>query len=1059
MRRRGCVWLVLTGALAGAALAAQAPTGTITGHVTDAPTRRPVVGVRVTVVGSDRGAVTRDDGGYTLADVPEGAHRVRASRIGFTAQEQTVVVVAGQSVTADFTLSTVAVSLSDVVVVGYGTQRRADLTGAVVSVPPDQIQKAAVVSLQQALQGSVPGATVTQGDAAPGGAISVLIRGATSTSGDNQPLYVIDGVPIGTAGADKFSLGPSEPSFTTMTTTNPLSTLAPSDIESIDVLKDASATAIYGSRGANGVVIITTKRGQRDQPGQITFSSSTGMASVVREIAVLNAHDYASYVNQANLNAGQQAPYGGRTGSIGPDSIARLYGAGIDWQRAIFRTAATRDLQLSFSGGDGNGSYAVSGNYFDQDGAIRGSGFGRGGVRANLDRRLNSIVRISSSLDVTRSNANLVRSSGTEGTSAEGIVRGALRYSPLPSEAYDTSRLAVDPRAENPALFGMLGANPLRYTDEVRESETVTRGLGGVRMFAQLMPSLSFETSIGGNYERKGVDSYFPRTVYEGRNTDGLAIVSGSEFVNLVHEDLVKFDRELGTDHHLDAVAGFTYEWNRSNWNKDQVSKFPDDLLGSSALQRGLAWAAPQSGVAVWKMASYLGRVNYGFRDRYLITGTLRSDGSSKFAVNNKWATFASLGLAWRAKQEPFLRDVQFLTDLKLRASYGQSGNQAIDVYQSLASIECGTTVLDAQLVSACYVARLANPNLSWETTTQYDVGLDVSAWQSRVSLTADLYHKRTDGLLQNVTQAPNTGYSSAWVNAGRVTNLGLELQADVRVLTGAAGGPSWSISANIAANRNRIVSLGATQQQFSNRLGAGGGLEVDPFIEKPGLPIGTIWGYQTDGIFKDSAAVAAYKSVQPDAQVGDYRYKDLNGDGHLTDADRTIIGNVNPDYIFGITNRVTFGRFDVSAVIQGVHGNNIVNANRLQFLQLNGFGGNIPVEYYQNAYDPVTNPAGTYPMVNANRVGVGRFSDAFVEDGSYIRLKNVQLGLELPPRLVPGTRSARVFVSAINLFTITDYTGYDPEVSAFSTTALRGVDLGSYPQSRLFTVGATLTF
>src|SRR6059058_4776048 len=490
MRPRGCAWVVLTGALVAGTATAQAPppTGTITGHVTDAPTGRPVMGVRVAVVGTDRGAVTHEDGGFVLTDVPEGAHRVRASRIGFTPQEQTVVVVAGQSVPADFTLSTVAVSLSDVVVVGYGTQRRADLTGAVVSVPPDQIQKTAVVSLQQALQGSVPGATVTQGDAAPGGAISVQIRGVTSTSGDNQPLYVIDGVAVGTAGVDKFTMGPSEPSFTTMTTTNPLSTLAPSDIESIDVLKDASATAIYGSRGANGVVIITTKRGQRDQPGQITFSSSTGMASVVREIQMLNAHDYATYVNQANWHATPDSlrirgdssalPYGGRTGSIRPDSIARLYGAGIDWQRAIFRTAATRDLQLAFSGGDGNGSYAVSGNYFDQDGAIRGSGFGRGGVRANLDRRLNSIVRISSSLDVTRSNANLVRSSGTEGTSAEGIVRGALRYSPLPSEAYDTARLALDPRAENPALFGM-GANPLRYTDEVHESETVTRGLGG----------------------------------------------------------------------------------------------------------------------------------------------------------------------------------------------------------------------------------------------------------------------------------------------------------------------------------------------------------------------------------------------------------------------------------------------------------------------------------------------------------------------------------------------------------------------------------------------------
>jgi len=396
---------------------------------------------------------------------------------------------------------------------------------------------------------------------------------------------------------------------------------------------------------------------------------------------------------------------------------------------------------------------------------------------------------------------------------------------------------------------------------------------------------------------------------------------------------------------------------------------------------------------------------------------------------------------------------------LKLRGSYGQSGNQAIDTYQSLASVQCGTTVLDAQLVSACYFARLANPNLSWETTTQYDVGLDVSAWQNRVTLTADVYRKRTDGLLQNVTQAPNTGYSSAWVNSGRVTNLGLELAADVRILSGAAGGPAWTISANIAGNRNRIVSLGATEQQFSDRLGAGGGLEVNPFIEKPGLPIGTIWGYQTDGIFKDTAAVNAYKSVQADARVGDYRYKDLNGDGHLTDADRTIIGNVNPDYVFGITNRITFGRFDFSALIQGVHGNNILNANRLQFLQLNGFGGNIPLDYYRNAFDPVTNPNGKYPMVTTNRVGVGRFSDAFVEDGSYIRLKNVQLGYELPPRVVPGAQSARVYVSAINLLTSTDYTGYDPEVSAFSTTAMRGVDLGSYPQSRLVTFGMTLTF
>src|SRR5437660_5391181 len=306
-----------------AGLGAQTGTGTITGHVTDSATARPVVAVRLSVVGTDRTAVTAEDGGFVLAAVPAGAQRVRASRIGFAAREETVAVTAGEIVTLNFAIQPIAVTLSDVVVVGYGTQRRADLTGAVASVPPDQLQKTAVVSLQQALQGSVPGATVTQGDAAPGGAIAVQIRGVTSPAGDNQPLYVIDGVPVGTAGVSKFTLGPSEPSFTTMTTTNPLSTLAPSDIESSDVLKDASATAIYGSRGANGVVIITTKRGQRGQPGQITFSSSTGMSNVVRELPVLNARDYATYVNTAYLHAGEQAPYGGRTGSITPDRIPR----------------------------------------------------------------------------------------------------------------------------------------------------------------------------------------------------------------------------------------------------------------------------------------------------------------------------------------------------------------------------------------------------------------------------------------------------------------------------------------------------------------------------------------------------------------------------------------------------------------------------------------------------------------------------------------------------------------------------------------------------------------
>ena len=1015
----------------------------------------------MTVVHTPKTATTGEDGGFVLTDVPVGTQRVSARRIGFVPREQDVVVVAGQSVTVDFALPLAGVSLPDVVVVGYGSQQRVDLTGAVASVAPDQVQKTAGVSLQQALQGTVAGATVTQGDAAPGGAITVQVRGVTSTTGDNQPLYVIDGVPVGTSGVSKFALGPSEPSFTTMTTTNPLSTLAPSDIESIDILKDASATAIYGSRGANGVVMITTKRGRRGQPGQVTFNYSAGMSDVVRELDVLDAHDYAMYVNRANWNVYHDStalPYGGRPTSLTPDALRARYGAGINWQRDIFRTAASRDFQLAFTGGDADGGYAVTGNYLNQDGAIRGSGFARGGIRANLDRKLNSLLHLSTNLDVTRSNGQLVRSSGTEGTKAGGIVRSAIRYSPLPSEALDTAMTGSDPRAENPGYFAQFGANPLRYTDEVQERETVTRGIGGLRMRAEITPDWSFETSLGGNYERKGVDSYFPRTVYEGNGTNGLAIVSASEYVDLVNENLLRFGRGFGSDHRIDAVGGFTYEWSRSNWINNQVTSFPDDALGSAVLQNGTASTVPQTGVDVWKLASWLARVNYSYRDRYVVTGTVRSDGSSKFAANNKWATFSSLGVAWRAKQERFLRDIAGISDLKLRVSYGQSGNQAIGPYQSLATVQGTTTVIGDQLVSGVNFGRLANPNLRWETTTQSNVGLDLAAWDSRLTVTADVYRKRTDGLLQSVTLAPSTGYPSATFNSGEVTNTGFELQADLRVVTGNGGGPSWLMSANLSHNVNRIVSLGATDQQFADRLGAGGGLEFQPFIEKPGLPIGAIWGFRTDGIFRTQGEVDAYTTVQPDARLGDYRYKDVNGDGHITDADKTMIGDVNPRYTWGLTNRVTVGRFDLSALVMGVFDCTILNSERLVYLLLNG-GGNIPREYYDNAFDPVTNPNGKYPMIDGTRQAWGRFSDAFLEDGSFIRLKNVQLGYELPPSLVRGVRSARIYLNAVNLWTLTRYSGYDPEVSAFSNSAMRGVDLGSYPQSRLFSAGMSLTF
>jgi TonB-linked SusC/RagA family outer membrane protein len=1055
-------------ALGAERAAAQTPMGVVTGRVIDSTTRKPVVGARISVIGTQRAAPTRDDGTFVLTAVPVGSQRVRINVLGYRTQDIGVTVLAAQAVTANFVITRSATALSEVVVVGYGTQRRSDLTGSVASVPTEELLKNSPQSLEQGLQGRVAGVTVTQGDAAPGGAISVNVRGVSTTSGSTQPLYVIDGVPIGSDGFSKMDLGGSEPSFTTLTSVNPLSSISPSDIESIDVLKDASATAIYGSRASNGVVMITTRRGRGGQ-GQFSMSYNSGFSSVVKQVNVLDAFDYATYANRAYANAGRtDCPWGcGVSTTTGqpsqtPDQLVAQYGNGINWQDKIFHDGQTRDLQLGFSGGDNVGGVSISTNYYDQQGAIIGSGFNRGGVRMNVDRQLNSILHVSSNLSGNRSTSQLVRTSGTEGTTAQGIIRSAIRYSPLPVESIDSTRSAGDPRAENSSYFARFGANPERYTDEVNETEAINRGLGSVRLTATLPRGFSLETSLGGNLEDRGDNSYFPRTVYEGANNNGLAIVSSAEYRNLVQEDLVKYAVELNPNNRIDAVGGFTYEWNQSSYIKNQVSSFPDDALGSARLQNGLTSATPQTGVDVWKLASWLGRANYSLYDKYLITGTARRDGSSRFAINRKWANFSSVGLAWRMNKESFFQKFKSLDELKLRASIGQTGNQAISPYQSLATINGNTTVIGEQVVAAAEIGRLANPDLHWESTLQKDLGFDASFFGSRWTMTADVYDKNTTDLLQTVNLATNTGYSSATFNSGSVTNKGLELASDIQVLRGAGTGVrglQWIVSGTFSRNRNRITDLGNTLQQFSDRLGAGGGLEVNPFIQKPGYSIGTIWGYKTDGIYRTPAEVAAGLATNPAARLGDYRYVNTNGDSILSSDDRTKIGDVNPDYTWGLTNRFRFGKFDLSALVTASHGNSIINSSLLNYLTLNGTNGNIPYEVYNNAFDPVTNPNGKYPEIRSDRSGVGPFSDAFVEDGSYVRLKNVQLGYELSPNLVPGVQTARLFVNGINLLTKTKYTGFDPEVSAFSDASMRGVDLGSYPQSRTFTVGLTATF
>jgi TonB-linked SusC/RagA family outer membrane protein len=1048
--------------------AAQVQGGRVMGRVLDASTLQPLAGATVVVQGTNVGAISRSDGGFLLANVPAGAQTVRASLIGYTAQDQQVTVVAGESVPVTFQLLAQAVILDEVVAVGYGTVRRSDLTGSVASVRSEELLQTAVVNLQTGLQGRVAGVQVTQGDAAPGGGIRMQIRGVNSMNqGSAEPLYVIDGVPIASTNASKRRIGAvSEENLSSLTETSPLAQLSPADIASIEILKDASATAIYGSRGANGVVIITTRRG-RSARGTMTVDASQGMAQVVRTIPMLNAYEYANYVNQSYINIDEydNRVYGGalRLGSLTPDSIASLVGNGVNWQDEIFRTAPVTDAQVSFGGADDMGSYLVGGNWLQQTGVVHGSQFRRGGVRLNMERQvIHPNVRVSSNVAVTRSANEMVRSATINGYRSMGIVRQALNYRPwiLPD-----STGFIDMRSEDPAAPAILGSNPLRYTTDVSELDEVTRAIGGVRLSSALPHGLALEFAMGGNFEGRKYGNYFSRHVNEGAGVNGNALQARTEFGNLVSEALVRMQRQLGPAHRVDAVTGVTYETSRSSWLTSEVQTFPDDILRNVVLQNGTNVRTPQSGMNDWQLASWLGRVNYVLLDRYLLTGTIRADGSSRFAENNKWAVFPAFAVAWNMANEPFLADQNLLSELKLRLSYGRSGNQAISPYQSQAAIAgTGTTVVfGGQQVAAYALTQLPNPNLRWETTDQFDVGLDIGALNNRFTATVDLYQKNTRDLLQQIQLPRNTGFSQAWINSGEVTNKGVEFSAGYLVIPGPRpGAPTWSISGNASRNRNRIESLGPIPSQFAGRLGAGGSLEVAPFIQKPGLPIGAMWGYVTDGLIRTAADSIAYAAMGSPAFIGDYRLKDISGpdgvpDGRITQHDQMVVGDANPDWVFGLTNRFTWGRFDLSALVTAVQGGDIINTQRMNYLQLNGQGMNVPQEFVRDAFHPVDNPDGKYPIIRNNRGGWGgRFMDVFVEDGSYVRLKNVNIGYQLPLR---GAQTARVYVNGINLFTSTDYTGFDPEVSAFGGTDRPGVDQGSYPQSRQVSVGISATF
>lgn len=1031
----------------------RAQTSKISGVILDGK-GHPIQSASISVRGGKPATVSDAEGKFELPAT--GRVRVDISMTGYESAELFIT----PGVPARITLTERQRQLDDVVVVGYGKQKKKDLTGSVVSIKSDELMKSNPVTLEQGIQGKAAGVFVTQTDGAPGAGMSIQIRGTNSFLGGTEPLYVIDGVPME---ADNSSNTPSSGSSYEEAKANTLSFLNPADIESIEILKDASATAIYGSRGANGVVIITTKKGTANQD-RIDFNVLTSLSQITKKYKMLNAEQFANYQNEAYINsdiylgtnyqASNTLPYPGRYDSVqhrylrGP---ADYKNRNTDWQDVLFQTAPKQQYTVTFSGGSNRNTYLISGDLLDQQGIVISSKFRRYNLRANIDRAVKSWLQIGTSFNYSNTTNHMVTTGASIVGPEGGVIKSALTF--LPTVALvDTTT----------GLYSQLyyTSNPYQYAKQALDQVTGTRMFSSSYIEANILKGLTFKSVLGWNVATDRRDQYYPTTINEGSSSGGRAYVATTSSSNLSSENYFTYDKKWGI-HAINATAGLSY--NNGIWRSqlDGVSKFMNDALQNNNLGAAAVYNQPSSNYSDWRLISYYGRVNYILSDKYLFTVTYRRDGSSKFAEDNKWAGFTSGAIAWRLSQESFLRSVDWLSNLKARASLGQSGNQGIGSYSSLSQIAASNYPYSGSVANGYVISSLGNDRLKWETTRQLDAGLDIGLFKDRVNLVLDYYYKKTFNLLQYVTLPTSTGFASQLENVGTIQNRGFEAAADVKIITSKS--LKWSVSANISTNRNKILDLGGVSEQWVQGIGTEP-VNYQPFVQRVGQPIGLVVGWKEDGIFQneDEVRKSGFYNGQPDAiikrAVGEIRYKDIKADGNIDDSDRTVIGNVNPKFFYGFGTQVNFNNFDLSIFFQGVQGGNIINT--LKYITDNmGSYSNTTVDAYNKRWTGAGTNA-TNPKAILNSFRTFRFSDRYIEDGSYLRLKNINLGYTFDLKSREIVKNLRAFVSVNNLFTITHYSGYDPEVNGFGQDpSRRGVDLGNYPNSRTWSLGVNCSF
>jgi TonB-linked SusC/RagA family outer membrane protein len=1054
-------------------LAAQS-TGRVTGTVRDSANSQPIPGVSVLVVGTRFGAVTGPDGRYTIGGVPSGTQQVRAQRIGFAPQTKAINVPVNEVANASFDMTAMSVQLDAVVSIGYGTQSRRDVTGSVAAVTMDASQSAPISTIDQILQGTSPGVQVTTASAEPGGALSIRIRGTSSITGNSEPLYVIDGFPIEND-IEGSAAGNGGRSRTTPP--NPLVTLNPNDIESISILKDASATAIYGARGANGVVIITTKQGKGTKP---TFSidAYTGFQGVAKRYDLLDAAGYMNYANA--YGQGSSTPY-----TPFPDSTkAKILAAGIntDWQDQIFRSGGVKNVQLSTRGATSAASptrYAISGGVFDQDGIVVGSGLRRYSARLNLDQSIGSRFEIGGTVTASQARSKSTPTSGQQNANS-GAVSGALQYVPVlpvrctvaqPCSVGTTvartdnsySYINSDLNAYNNLLDAPQTPNPVSLARDVMDSLSDTRVLSNFFGQADLRPDLKFRVSLGADYANRWRYTYYPRTTLRGSQSNGEAIRNTAGTSSWLNENTLTWQRSMG-EHDLTLLGGYTRQLTNLDGQSMSNTNFVSDITGYFDIGSGTQVGGPSvsSRRTTQTLESWLSRAQYSFKDRYLFTGTYRADGSSRFAANHKWGAFPSAAFAWRAGSESFMQDIKAIDDLKFRLSYGLVGNPSIRPYQSLARLNDVAYSFGGVPYSGYYTSAVGNPDLTWETTRGVDVGMDLGLW-NRFSITADYYTKKTTNLLLNISLPFETGFETALANRGSIENKGIEIGLDANLITNTnSKALQWHSNVSFAKNRNKVLDLGGQTSIFADLITTDYNLPGTMIMKDQ--PIGVFYGFKSLGVIRDSAAAAAitYKNFSGSSfKAGDMLVANLDTDKVITLADRAIIGDPTPDFNYGWTNSFRWKGWELTGLLQGQHGGKILNVNRIRTESSPRV--NILADRFTDAWTP-TNQDAKYPRIgeDPNQVGPNNFTDNLLEDASYLRLRTITLSWVVPTRFATraGASNARLYVTGANLWTSTKYSGFDPDVSGQSVgNTNRGIDIGAYPLARTFTTGVSFNF